>query len=272
MINQLYHILSFFTSFFKKKEEVEIHSVSFPPSCFKNIREHEFINDYIPDVKVIDFVPLLNGKKVEFLERETYPIIPINKKIERNKILSNSENIYDFMSIELESIKKELDKTIYFELSEMGRKTALTLSKRKDNMPNFALSHQTTKDSIIYKIKFADNLLKDMNGIGVKNITISNSIFLKIKDNIKDGILEIHKKEVQVYLLPEHLDKEDELCLLLSSISKDSESPGLILTKTPVTVLSKFQDKTNSVRIMFSYGLGKCGTNYDFFYLRFFKT
>ena len=34
------------------------------------------------------------------------------------------------MSIELESIKKELDKTIYFELSEMGRKTALTLSKR----------------------------------------------------------------------------------------------------------------------------------------------
>ena len=114
MINQLYHILSFFTSIFKKKEEVEIHSVSFPPSCFKNIREHEFINDYIPDVKVIDFVPLLNGKKVEFLERETYPIIPINKKIERNKILSNSENIYDFMSIELESIKKELDKTIYF--------------------------------------------------------------------------------------------------------------------------------------------------------------
>jgi hypothetical protein len=95
---------------------------------------------------------------------------------------------------------------------------------------------------------------------------------LKIKDNIKDGILEIHKKEVQVYLLPEHLDKEDELCLLLSSISKDSESPGLILTITPVTVLSKFQDKTNSVRIMFSYGLGKCGTNYDFFYLRFFKT
>lgn len=267
MINPFHYISSFFNSILKKKEYEQTKFVSLPPSGFQNIREYDHTGEYEPQVTIIELVPILNGNKIEFLQRKTYPIVPIDKTI--NRSLAS----FDFDSVELENIKRELDKIIFFELSEMGRITALTLSKRKDNMPMLALSHQTTKDSIIYKIKFADNLLKDMNGIGIKNITVSNSIFTKIKESIKDGVLEINKKEVQVHILPEYLDKEDELCLLLSSIQKDSENPSLIFNKTLVTVVSKItKDNAKSTRISFNYGLHKCGTNNDFSYLRFFKT
>lgn len=267
MMNLLSKIFSIFSSVLKNKEEEQTYSFSLPFSGFQNIREYECIGEYEPQATIIELVPIPNGNKIEFLQRKTYHILPIDKTIDR----SNAS--FDFSSVELENIKRELDKIIFFELSEMGRITALTLSKRKDNMPMLALSHQTTKDSIIYKIKFADNLLKDMNGIGIKNITVSNSIFTKIKDSIKDGVLEINKKEVQVHLLPEYLDKEDELCLLLSCIQKDSENPSLIFNKTPVTVVSKItKNKAKSTRVSFSYGLHKCGTNHNFSYLRFFKT
>lgn len=263
------NISSFFNSFLKRKEE--IYYVDSPKSEFENIREYQFSDDFIPDVKVIDFVPFRNKNGVEFLERETYPIIPINTKVEILRSVSNNITT-NFITTEVEKIKRELDKTIFFELSEMGRRTASILSKTKDNMPMLALSHQTTKDSIIYKIKFADSLLRDMNGMGIKNITVSRSILSKIKDSIKDGILSIKDKQVQVYLLPEHLERDDELCLLVSSAQKNSENAGFILTKTPIEISSKNKKTETEIKITFRYGFQKCGTNSDFFYLRFFKT
>jgi hypothetical protein len=275
MIKFLRHI-SDFIPFFKKKEETEIFYFNSIESDFQNIRQYEFEGSDDFNVRVIDSIPMLIGKRVEFKERVVYINIPINlnQKIVKRRNVVHPENIYNSIFHEEKKMKLEIDKSIYYQLSEMGRKTALILSKRKNMMPMFTISSQTTSDSLFYKITVADKLLTEANGVGVKNITLSNSILSKLKSRIENGIIIVNNKEVNVYSLPEKLDSDEELCLLLSSISRDSQLPGLVLVKKPLhSILKKLSKyEITSVEITQRYGLQECGMNSNLHYLRFFKT
>jgi len=275
MIKFLRHIVDFISSF-KKKEEAEIFYFNSIESDFQNIRQYEFEGSDDFNVRVAVSIPMLIGKSVSFEERVFYTNIPINlnQKIVKIRTVVHPENIYNSIFHEEKKMKLEIDKSIYYQLSEMGRKTALILSKRKNMMPMFTISSQTTSDSLFYKITVADKLLTEANGVGVKNITLSNSILSKLKSRIENGIIIVNNKEVNVYSLPEKLDSDEELCLLLSSISNDSQLPGLVLVKKPLHLITKKLSKNEimSIEITQRYGLQECGMNSNLHYLRFFKT
>ena len=77
MIKFLTHISDFISSF-KKKEEDEIFYFNSIESDFQNIRQYEFEGSDDFNVRVIDSIPMLIGKSVEFKERVVYINIPIN--------------------------------------------------------------------------------------------------------------------------------------------------------------------------------------------------
>ena len=267
-------ILKKLKDIFSTKEKSTL-SLDFIISEFENIMEYNGIeNQSSCDILIKDLIPKKEKNTIEFVEREIHSTLNIDKKIKKMFSVDRGENIINYINYYSQRIKEDLDKIVYYQLTEMGRITSAFYSKSKDVLPILTISKETTADSLLFKIKYADGLLKELNGIGVKNITISRYLHLKLVKYIVDNKININNKMVDVFLLPSHLDTESELCLLLSSIEKESKTPRLFLIKNILNsnYTKPVSDKKITIILEQSYALEKYGTNSQFFYLRFFKT
>lgn len=259
---------------FKIKDEKPLN-LDFIASEFQNIMEYNVIeNQNSCDILIKDLIPKKEKNSIEFIEREIHSTLNIDKKIKKTFSVEIGENIINYINYYSERIKEDLDKIVYYQLTEMGRITSAFYSKSKDVLPILTISKETTSDSLLFKIKYADGLLKELNGIGIKNITISRYLHTKLSKYIVNNKININNKMVDVFLLPSYLDTESELCLLLSSIDKESKTPGLFLIKNIIdsNYTKPINDKKITITLEQSYALEKYGTNNQFFYLRFFKT
>jgi hypothetical protein len=255
-------------------------------SYFTNIRQY-LVDDDTNSISIYveDIVPTKVGKNVEYKKINSHPIVQIKEKIWKvlviNSISAKVKNskylIKKFIFNKYKKIVSEkIDSDIFYLMSEMGRVTSSIYIKTSNNFPLLTISKLTTKESLLLKIEECDGILFQLNGIGLKHILVSKCFYDKLKANINNGKILLKNKEISVQLLPEYLEGSNPTCLILSSVDKDNDTPGIVLVHKNPKI--KLQNRTiNSpkkivVNYLQEYQIQKCGTNPEFFYLRFYQT
>jgi hypothetical protein len=285
MIKKLLHILKKFLYIGSKKDNSFIFVDETIVSFFTNVRQCVIENSDTTSIYTKDLIPHKSEYSIEYIQSDLYSNFSIKRKNTQNLIFKNIEkddrcfylNFSKFISEKYKfSLKQKIDKKILYLISELGRLTASAYGQARDTFSMLTISKHTNTVSLINKIQYADNLLKELNNIGLKHIVISNCFYEKLKDKIYNNSITIHNKEIQVQVLPDYLEKIDPICLICSSVIDGSDTPGIIYVHKRPEIKIQKQIFENEIKTIVDYTqeyeIQKCGTKPEFFYVRFYQT
>lgn len=255
-------------------------------SYFDNVRQYS-INDNIDAINICtqDIVPKKIGKNIEYEKKEIHTVVQLKESIIKRLIINNksiklstrSYLIKKFIFNKYKStVIEKIDSDIFYLMSEMGRVTSSVYAQTSNNFPLLTISKFTTLESLLKKIEKSDDILLQLNGIGLKHIIVSKCFYEKLQKKIVNGNIVINNKTIIVQCLPTYLENSNPVCLILSSTLNKDETPGIVLIhKKPNIKINKDAFKSNNkifVNYEQQYGVQKCGTNPEFYYLRFYQT
>jgi hypothetical protein len=248
-------------------------------SSFVNIAHYSLDNNTSARIYTKNIIAHKFKNTINFKKEDLYNVVTTTRKIEKTLTFNQNEVkdigreslLQNGIKLLQEKISEDLDKESLFLMSEMGRITASGYGQIKQNIGNFTISKDTNGDAILYRLASCDSALKELNNIGLKHIILSQFIFDKIKDSIKEDYIVVNHKQIKYQLLSEYLDT-DSLCLIASSQVVEESTPGIVMVYNTMTM--EISEKTDDLSIALSqeYAIDKVGSRPEFYYIRFLQT
>lgn len=248
-------------------------------SSFLNIAHYSLDNNTSARIYTKNIIAHKFKNTINFKKEDLYNVVTTTRKIEKTLTFNQNEVkdigreslLQNGIKLLQEKISEDLDKESLFLMSEMGRITASGYGQIKQNIGNFTISKDTNGDAILYRLASCDSALKELNNIGLKHIILSQFIFDKIKDSIKEDYIVVNHKQIKYQLLSEYLDT-DSLCLIASSQVVEESTPGIVMVYNTMTM--EISEKTDDLSIALSqeYAIDKVGSRPEFYYIRFLQT
>lgn len=250
---------------------------------FNNIRKYVVEENDI-NIYTRDSIPQLSkDSKTDFLKSDLYSVFTLKHLNSKNIILNklDRKDRYSLTQVSLfiisqyrKVLKEQIDKKILYTISEMGRLTSSVCGQVQDTFTTLTVSRNTSIQSLIQKLEYADKILKKINGIGLKHILISKCFYDKLRYRIYNNSINIHDTQVEIQVLPEYLEKIDPVCLLCSSVIDEKNTPGIVFVhkKPKVRISINSDDSKTEVNYFQEYEIQKTGSKPELFYLRFYQT
>ena len=251
-------------------------------STFKNIAQYDLESLDTARIHTKDIIPYNHKNQINYKREDVYSVIEVNNLLSQSlqieyDTLSNTtydEIILKSKSILEDRIIQSIDDMILFQMSELGRITASIYGQFKESIGTFTISLETTSESIINKLEYSDIVLKELNSVGLKHLIVSKIIYDKLQDFIKDYTIVINHKKVSVQVLPDYLDKSDQICLIATSQNPKELTPGIVIVykNLILDIIKNEKNKTLDFHLSKEYSLQKVGKRPELFYLRFLQT